>query len=390
MNRYYSYLNSAKEIISAYKGEEPLSAYLKFFFASNKKYGSKDRKTIAHLCYCYFRLGKLAIKMELVDAVIAGLFLCSDSFNEILAFLKPEWNELIHLSVAEKLKKINIGYSITAVFPWNEQLSNGIDHDALCQSFTIQPDLFLRIRPGYERKIKESLSAAAIPYSVIGNACISLSNNSKVDTIIELDKNAVVQDLSSQRIGELMQVAINHLPSSISVWDCCAASGGKSILCYDLNPGIHLSVSDIRESMLANLRKRFAKAGIEKYKNFITDLSKSNKNTAAQYYDFIIADVPCSGSGTWSRTPEQLYFFNETRIEKYGSLQRKILTTVADGLKPGGFLLYITCSVFKEENEGVVEFIRAQKELELKSMKLFAGYNQKADTLFGALLYKPL
>jgi len=390
VNRYYSYLNSAKEIIAAYNGEEPLSAYLKKHFSTDKKYGSKDRKLISHLCYCYFRLGKMAEDMATEDRIISGLFLCSDSGNEILQFIKPEWNGIVALSATDKLAKINRSYKIRSVFPWQEQLSNGVNHEEFCKSFFIQPDLFLRLRPGYENGVKKKLTTAGISYAEINDQCLSVSNTSKVDIILDLDREAVVQDLNSQRVGELMKSAISKLPAFINAWDCCAASGGKSILCYDLKPDIQLAVSDIRENILINLKKRFAKAGINNYKSFIADLSQPGNRKPEQLYDFIIADVPCSGSGTWSRTPEQLFYFNEAEINRYNVLQQNIAGNVINYLKPGGYLIYITCSVFKKENEQVIEYITRQKKLEIKEMRLFAGYNQKADTLFATLLYKPL
>ena len=390
MNRYYSYLNSAKEIINGYKGEEPLSVYLRKFFAANKKYGSKDRKQISHLCYCYFRLGKMEKGVETEYRVILGLFLCSDSSNEILQLVRPEWNEVVGLPLLDKLTLVDQKLKITSVFPWHDQLSGEIDHEEFCKSFFIQPDLFLRIRPGYENTTKKKLSDAGINYSLIKNDCLIIPNTSKVDSVIDLDKEAVVQDLNSQRVGELMEKAITNLPTSVNMWDCCAASGGKSILCYDLKPGIKLTVSDIRESILSNLKKRFAKAGINDFKSFAVDLLLPDNIKQKQFYDFIIADLPCSGSGTWSRTPEQLFYFNEKEIDRYADWQKRITGNVVDSLKPGGFLLYITCSVFKKENEQVVELINQQKKLEIKEMRLFSGYQQKADTLFGALLYKPL
>jgi 16S rRNA (cytosine967-C5)-methyltransferase len=390
VNRYYSYLNSAKEIIKRYSGEEPLTAYLKKFFSTDRKYGSKDRKQISHLCYCCFRLGKMAENESAEYKIILGLFLCSGSSNEILKLIKPEWNEMVELPLSDKLAIVDQSFKITSVFPWNDQLSKGIDYDELCTSFFIQPDLFLRIRPGYDQVVKSKLSAASVSYSPVNNTGVSLVNASKVDNVVEMNKEAVIQDLNSQRMVELMHVAIKNLSASISVWDCCAASGGKSILCYDIKPGIQLTVSDIRESILVNLRKRFKNAGIHKYESFVADLSKTGGQIPARSYDLIIADVPCSGSGTWSRTPEQLYFFSEKEIERYSLLQQKIVCNVSDYLKPGGYLLYITCSVFKRENEDVVELIKQQKKLEVKEIKLFTGYRQRADTLFGALLYKSL
>ena len=105
-------------------------------------------------------------------------------------------------------------------------------------------------------------------------------------------------------------------------------------------------------------------------------------------FDFIICDAPCTGSGTWSRTPEQLYFFHSEKIKEYQTLQKKIITNAITYLKQESYFLYITCSVFKAENEEVVEFIQNTFQLTLIKKELLKGYNKKADTMFAALFKK--
>src|SRR6476660_8525364 len=132
MGRSYSYLNSAVQILSAYNGEEPFASYLKKYFGQNKKHGSRDRKQISHLCYCYFRLGKALLNMLIEERILIGVFLCSDRPNEILELLKAEWNKKIDLPVKEKLLIISArlrqsggNYSLSSiedVFPWQEEL----------------------------------------------------------------------------------------------------------------------------------------------------------------------------------------------------------------------------------------------------------------------------
>ena len=95
MSRFHSYLNTSISIIEKYTGATPFSGYLKLFFSSNKKYGSKDRKYIASLCYYYFRLGFAAKQYPVEQQIIIGIFLCSDESSELLKILKPEWNESI-------------------------------------------------------------------------------------------------------------------------------------------------------------------------------------------------------------------------------------------------------------------------------------------------------
>ena len=368
--------------------------FFKKYFAQNKKHGSRDRKLISHLCYCYFRLGKSASpnppqREGLEERILAGLFLCSEKPNEILEQLKPGWNKQIDLPVRSKLLIINSSLLIADVFPWKNELSEGIDHDKFCESFFAQPDLFLRLRPGYEDMAKKKLRDAGFDFKEIDSSCLSLANNSKFGNTIELDKEAIIQDYSSQQTAEFLKMPIADSKSPISAWDCCAGSGGKSMLLYDMHPDIDFTVSDVRESILVNLRKRFARAGIKRVKPFVTDLT-NNRQPGTGNFDLIICDAPCTGSGTWSRTPEQLYFFEERKIEQYATLQKKIITNTISHLKRNGFLVYITCSVFKKENEEVVEYIEDTFKVRLVKQELLKGYDRKADTMFAALFRKEL
>ncbi len=386
--RYHSYLNSAKKIIELNKGDEPFSLFLKKHFAANKKYGSKDRKQITALCYNFYRLGKALPGVSVEEKIITATFLCEQSANDFLAFHKPEWNDLIAKSPDEKIAFID--FDIEKIFPWADQLSDSIDLHSFFSSFFCQPDLFLRIRPGKKSIIIKKLQDAGLNYSIPAGDCIALPNASKLDTIIELDKEAVIQDLNSQKVLDVLKKEnLAGVDEVLTVWDCCAASGGKSILAYDiLNGKMDLAVSDIRQSILSNLEKRFLSAGIKKYRSFIADLSDTGSLLSVAHHRLIICDAPCTGSGTWGRTPEQLYFFKEEMIDNYAYKQRKIVANVIPLLEKDGMLIYITCSVFKKENEAMVNFIKEQFHLQLVQMELLKGYDKKADTMFIAAFLK--
>ncbi|MFM9907915.1 MAG: Fmu (Sun) domain-containing protein [Chitinophagaceae bacterium] len=408
MSRYHSYINSAVDIINGYKGEEPFAVYLKKLLSLHKKYGSTDRKQIAHLCYCYFRLGKAFLNQTIEEKLMIGIFLCSIESSKVLATVKPEWNEKTSLSLEDKIRFIQINESELLIFPWVNQLSDGIDTKLFNQSFLVQPNLFIRIRPGDEKIVANKLQLAGYkevagsqePVTLnkkwmqfVNDHCIALQNATKIDEIIELDKEAVVQDYNSQLIaGFLENLQPQTINRKLSVWDCCAGSGGKSILAKDILGDINLTVSDIRDSILINLKNRFQSAGIHQYKSFVCDLTigvvkqqNYDQLIPATGFDLIICDVPCSGSGTWGRTPEQLYFFDEETIDRYVSLQKKIISNVIPRLKPDGYFLYCTCSVFKKENEEMVSFLKKNFQLNLIKMEILNGYDKKADTMFATL-----
>ena len=158
MSRSYSYLNSAVQIVNEYKNQEPFASFIRKYFSQYKKYGSKDRKVISHLCYCFFRVAN-AVKNEPVEeAILIGLFLCSSERNDILEHLRPEWNEKVYLTVEDKCSTLpagrqvlNVQYLMLNLFPFTEELSDGIEQEQFVLSHLHQPDLFIRLRPGYEK-----------------------------------------------------------------------------------------------------------------------------------------------------------------------------------------------------------------------------------------------
>lgn len=391
-NLFKNYLSTAAKLIRDYNGSTPFHDFQKKYFALHKKYGSRDRKQIVHLCYCYFRLGKAVINVRVEKQILIALFFCSHISNELIDCLQPELNKKITASLAEKIALLEFLFVVTNIFPWQDQLSESIDGTAFAASHLTQPDLFLRIRPGKKKQTIQKLQNNNIEFKELREDCLALPNNTKIETILNLNDEAVVQDYSSQRIAEFFEpvkLETGNSKLKTSVWDCCAASGGKSILVVDSFKNIDLTVSDIRASILQNLKNRFKDAGIATYKSYELDLTKPVPKAlplgSGEGFDLIICDAPCTGSGTWGRTPEQLHFFDSKKINEYASLQKKIVSNIIPHLKKGGWFLYITCSIFKKENEEVVDFILANSNLQLVEKKNLIGYDKKADTMFGAL-----
>ena len=359
-----SYFLTAQKIIEQYNGEMPLSAFLKNYFSKEKKYGSKDRKMIASLCYNYFRLGLSLATKTTEERLMSGLFLFSDTPNAFLQEKATQWNEKVTSTIDEKAQIA--GVDVEHIFPFNKELSDEIDTVAFNRSFLPQPDLFIRIRPGENDIVKTKLQTANIFYTEINPHCLSFANGTKLENILAINSEAVIQDMNSQRVGEIF--ALMNLPEKATVWDCCAASGGKAIMAYDCLPRISLYVSDIRPFIINNLQKRLKEAAIKNYKSFVADMANTTKlkqGIGSQKFDLIICDSPCSGSGTWGRTPEQLIFFKEKEIAAYSKLQKEIALNSIPYLKKGGYLLYITCSVFKKENEEIAAHITANTSLQL-------------------------
>ena len=319
----------AQKLITAYQGQEPMAVYLKKYFAANKKHGSRDRKSISAFCYAHFRA--------------------------------------MHLD-----------------FPLQEAISKEIDLPSFIHSHTIQPLLFIRIRPWQKEKVVAALETAAIEYTVINEYCFAFSNTTALQNVLSLNKEAVIQDLNSQALAELLTLVPTSMETPIQVWDACAASGGKTILMFDTMQNIRMHVSDVRESILFNADKRLEEAGIRPASVQVIDLTQPFD--IKKPFDFVFADLPCSGSGTWGRTPEQIAFFKKEHLATYTQLQAKIIANILPTVKLNGHLLIATCSVYTAENEAHVESILAQGQFELIEQRYFKGYTQQADTLFGAIL----
>ena len=194
-----------------------------------------------------------------------------------------------------------------------------------------------------------------------------------------------IQDIASQHISEIFQPIKNE-----AWWDCCAGSGGKSLLLLELMPQIQLFVSDSRESIIQNLKDRFERHDHTNYTSYILDLERVTEKELIKIPQFnaIIADVPCSGSGTWGRTPEWLSFFTEEKLNEYVLKQRNIISTVTNKLLPGGKIIYITCSVYSDENEKNVNWFCENLPLKLEQQKYFQFSNDGGDTLFGAVMQR--
>ncbi|MDB5144660.1 MAG: RsmB/NOP family class SAM-dependent methyltransferase, partial [Mucilaginibacter sp.] len=332
-------LKTFQRILGSYPAETPLSKFLPGFYRQNKQMGSTDRKVASRLIYNYFRLGKALFNTPTEDRLMVAEFLCNSQTNSFLQHFKPEWALCIGFDMDEKLKLVKTAYpafKLDDVFPWSADLSEGINKNAFLKSIFIQPDLFIRVRKGFDQHVKALLTKEGVVFKDEGNGCLALPNGTRLEAIFAQQNWFEVQDLSSQQTAQYFK------PNRWEAWwDACAASGGKSLLLNELQPDLKLVVSDIRESVLSNLDERFQQAGLIKYQKKLIDLTKNVDPELHNYeFDGIILDAPCSGSGTWGRTPEMISQFQLQKIEFFRHLQQSIAANVVKYLKPGKPLIY--------------------------------------------------
>lgn len=198
-----------------------------------------------------------------------------------------------------------------------------------------------------------------------------------------------IQDLASQYLG----AALDAHPG-MAVWDVCAGGGGKTlqIAAQMQNRGV-LYASDIRDYKLDELRLRARRAGFHNIRRFFYDaerelvLSPELKNSGG--FHRILVDAPCSASGTLRRNPDVRFRIMPGDIEKFAALQLKILRAACRYLRSGGKLVYATCSIFRAENENVVQaFLSQNTDFRLIESRWVGAPTLDSDTMFYAILLK--
>ncbi len=220
-----------------------------------------------------------------------------------------------------------------------------------------------------------------------------------------LTENSILTSEQQQQQDNLV-FSVNEQSEPFLGWDCCSGAGGKSIAWHILlSKNFAVSTtklnynwicSDVRPQILDNLQKRFLQLGIKDPTTFTLDLGKSKlESTAIDTSAFgnltnaqlIIADLPCSGSGTWRRTPEERLRFSD--IEIYSQRQYQIIENIIRLKKESTkryFIYYLTCSVFTQENEENIDKILLNYPNTCCLFQTYFGGNEEnADYIFGAL-----
>lgn len=360
-------------IIQTYTAETPLHHFLKAYFKKEPKLGSRDRKAISAAIYAWYRVGKGIEGGVYSEAnVLAALAYC----GEIPRPLQPKDTAVAEMS--------HPAVELDRIVSFTPEFSAGVSREEWIANIGRQPRLFLRIRKN-KTEIDRRLETANVAGEWIGEHCLALPNGTRVEDLLQPDWY-VVMDIASQDTGSMLIGSHGE-----TWWDCCSGAGGKALLFTEQSPGTRLLATDIRTTILKNLRERFSLYGFSAPETIVLDAEdKEATHTAmgSRVFNGIICDVPCTGSGTWARTPEGLFFFNPVAIARYAERQRAILQNAASRLKPGGRLIYITCSVFRAENEDVIEAVAAKAGLEQVSGGLINRFDIGGDALFAVELRK--
>ncbi|MFZ0743686.1 MAG: transcription antitermination factor NusB [Terracidiphilus sp.] len=227
---------------------------------------------------------------------------------------------------------------------------------AICRHGQGQPALVARVA---DTAAEQELAANGI--SLRSGELLTASRTVVAGDIAETatfrEGRVLLQDEGSQLVAEIAAgrgARIAEIP--VAILDCCAAPGGKTLILAERNPQARIVACESSPQRLAQLRRRMAGLA-EQVDCRLADATGLSDDSA---YDIVLADVPCSGTGTLGRNPEIRHRLRVEGLGRQAERQRAILAAALRAVRPGGSVVYSTCSLEPEENEQVVADVLAQ------------------------------
>lgn len=174
-----------------------------------------------------------------------------------------------------------------------------------------------------------------------------------------------VQEASSMFLEVLLKKAINNR-RGLRVLDLCAAPGGKSTLISSLLDKESLLISnEVIRSRASILEENVSRWGYAN--NWVTSNDPRDLGKLSGYFDIVVVDAPCSGSGLWRKDPAALNEWSEDAVAMCGARQHRIIADIWPAIKSGGVLIYATCSYSQREDEAVLDWMANEFSVETLS-----------------------
>jgi len=220
---------------------------------------------------------------------------------------------------------------------------------AICCHAQVQPDLTVRIATP---ETEAELSAVGIelkPTALLTVARTVVAGDITATDAFR-DGRVRIQDEGSQLVAEIAAFAGAEHNRPANILDACAAPGGKTLILLERNPQAHIVACESSEQRLAQLQKRLADFS-DRIECRLADATSLSEKAS---FDLVLADVPCSGTGTLGRNPEIRHRLRAEDLARQAERQRAILHSALRAVRVGGRVVYATCSLEPEENEQVV------------------------------------
>ncbi|UBV33785.1 16S rRNA (cytosine(967)-C(5))-methyltransferase RsmB [Staphylococcus xylosus] len=194
------------------------------------------------------------------------------------------------------------------------------------------------------------------------DTCLHISGKPIIESRLFKDGLVSIQDKSSMFVGEIMS-----LTEGDKVLDACSAPGGKAChIAEILNGTGHVDATDIHEHKIDLIDFNIKKLRLSNISAFEHDATEKYDKV----YDKILVDAPCSGLGVLRHKPEIKYEQSQHSIQSLVEIQLEILNNVKDSVKPGGTIIYSTCTIEQMENENVIyTFLKANKDFEFDAFE---------------------
>ncbi len=327
----------------------------------NNKWSTEERSFFAEGVYGIIRHKRnleFVAESQALWPIIAA-YLVTQNLKPVV---RPEFKNTDTAKIQSRLKTKKPA-AIEHSFPdWLCELGQkefGAEWAPIMQSLNKDPIIFLRtntLKTNIEKLIQdlklEKVSADKIKSSVNIRDGLYLKKRENVFATQAFKKGEFeMQDAGSQAIAPLLQAQPGQ-----QVVDACAGSGGKSLHLAALmqNQGKIVAL-DIHDFKLQDLKQRASRAGATILETKLIDSPQVIKRLANSF-DRVLIDSPCSGLGTLRRNPDTKWKLTVEQISSVCNLQKDILSKYSEMCKPGGIMVYATCSILKRENEDQIKW----------------------------------
>jgi 16S rRNA (cytosine967-C5)-methyltransferase len=366
------------EILEGFsKTEIPLDGFIANYLRKNKSIGSKDRVFITDAVYGIIRW------QGLLDHVMQGPI----SWG---ARMEAYFSSTLETKASDAQLPPHIQVSFPKYFyDLLSQSLGEMEARQFCLNSNFAAPTTIRVNPIkisrdelFERW-KSKYDISITPLSPFGIRFHRKTNFYAFEEFHQGDFE--IQDEGSQIVANMLEAKPGDL-----VLDYCAGAGGKTLgFAHKLEKKGQIYLHDVRAYPLAQAKKRLKRAGIQNAQTLTAD--SKQKNSLKGKMDWVFADVPCSGSGTLRRNPDRKWKFRLDELKRLISLQRTIFQEALEFVKPGGKLVYATCSVLPQENEEQAAYFLKEFSL-ICSAPAFRSLPVKngMDGFFGIILQKPL